>query len=52
MPGRLHGELGARGEVKLGEHVSEMGLHCPAGDVQALADLGVGQSLGDQVHHG
>jgi hypothetical protein len=29
-----------------------MGLHGPAGDVQALADLGVGQSLGDQVHHG
>src|SRR6185437_5853630 len=29
-----------------------MGLYLPAGDVQALADLRVGQSLGDQVHDG
>jgi hypothetical protein len=30
QPGRLGGELGAGGEVKLGEHVREMGLHGPA----------------------
>lgn len=30
VPGRLRGELGAGGEVKLGEHVSEVGLHGPA----------------------
>lgn len=35
LPNRLGGELGAGGDVKLGEHVREMGLHGPAGDVQA-----------------
>jgi hypothetical protein len=29
-PGRLGGELGAGSDVKLGEHVREMGLHRPA----------------------
>src|SRR5262249_46544556 len=51
VPDRLGGELGAGGDVKLGENVREMGLHGPARDVQPLADLGVGQSLGDQVDH-
>jgi hypothetical protein len=52
VPDGLGGELGAGGEVELGEHVRKVGLHRPAGDVQALADLGVGQSLGDQVDYG
>jgi hypothetical protein len=30
VPGRLGGQLGAGGEVKLGEHVPEMSLHGPA----------------------
>jgi hypothetical protein len=30
VPGRLGGELSARGEVKLGEHVPDVGLHGPA----------------------
>ena len=30
VPGCLGGELGAGGDVKLGEHVREMRLHCPA----------------------
>ena len=30
VPDRLGGELGAGGDVKLGEHVREMGLHRPA----------------------
>jgi len=29
-PGRLGGELGAGSDVKLGEHVREMGLYRPA----------------------
>jgi len=30
VPGRLGGKLGAGSDVKLGEHVREMGLHRPA----------------------
>lgn len=30
VPGRLGGELGARGDLKLREHVREMGLRRPA----------------------
>ena len=30
VPGRLSGELGAGGDVELGEHVCQMGLHRPS----------------------
>src|SRR6185437_14842152 len=48
-PGYLDRELGARGYVQLGEDVRQVRLHGPARDVQALADLRIGQPLGDQV---
>src|SRR6266511_2073701 len=45
-----HGrELGAGGEVQLGEDVREVRLHRPARYVEPAADLGIGQSLGDQL---
>ena len=42
MAGDLCGELGAGGDVELGEHVGQVRLYGPARDVQAVADLGVG----------
>ena len=42
MASDLCGELGAGGDVELGEHVGQVGLHGPARDVQPVADLGVG----------
>ena len=42
VAGDLGGELGAGGDVELGEHVGQVGLHGPARDVQPVADLGVG----------
>ena len=51
-PGYLGGELGPRGNVQLGEYVSEMCLHGPVRDVHALTDLGIGQPLSDQAGHG
>jgi hypothetical protein len=50
--GDLGGELGAGGDVELGEHVSQVGLHRPAGNEQAIADLRVGQPVGDQARDG
>ena len=50
--GDLGGELGAGGDVELGEHVGQVGLHRPAGNVQAIADLRVGQPVGDQARDG
>ena len=43
VAGDLGGELGAGGDVELGEHVHQVGLHGPPRDVLPLADLRVGQ---------
>jgi NAD(P)-dependent dehydrogenase (short-subunit alcohol dehydrogenase family) len=48
-PGDLGRELGARGDVELGEDVREVGLDGPARDGHARPDLGVGQPFGDQA---
>ena len=42
VPGYLGSELGPRRHAQLGEDVPEMGLHCPARNVQAAADLRIG----------
>ena len=47
--GHVDGELSTGGNVQLGEHVREVGLHGTTRYVQPLADLGIGQSLGDQA---
>src|SRR5512142_783239 len=43
------GELGAVGDVELGEYVGEVGFHGGAGDEQAVGDARVGQALGDEL---
>src|SRR5215470_6087090 len=48
----LGGELGAGRDVELGEHVGQVRLHRPARDVEAVADLRVGQPVGDQARDG
>ena len=52
MLGHQGCELGSGGDVQLGENVGEVGLHSPAGDVEPLADPGIGQPLGDQIGDG
>jgi hypothetical protein len=49
MTAHLCRELGPGGDIQLGEHMCQMRLHRPARYVQALADLGIGQALGDQA---
>jgi HxlR-like helix-turn-helix len=48
VPGYLGCELGTGGDVQLGEHVREMRLHGPARHVQPVADLRIGEPLGNQ----
>ena len=48
MLGCCGGELGPGGDVQLGEHVRQMSLYGPARHVEPVADLRVGQPLGDQ----
>ena len=50
-PGGKGGQLGAVGDVELGEHVGEVGFHGGAGDEQAVGDAGVGQALGNELCH-
>src|SRR5437867_7181683 len=45
------GKLRTRGEVELGEEVGEMRLHGPTRYVEPVADLRIGESVGDQAGH-
>ena len=47
--GDFGGELRARGEIQLCENVAQMCLHSPTRYVQPIADLRVGEPLGNQV---
>ncbi len=41
----------ARGHAELAQHRRDVVVHRPHGDDQALGDLRVGQTLGEQAHH-
>lgn len=49
MAGGLGGEFGPGRDVELAEHAAQMGRHRAPRDVEAVADLAVGETLGDET---